>query len=87
MPLKWLGKHLMIKSKFAKDIISGKKRATIRLGKVEVKANEFLIHSGGRIIARAKLKNVRYKKVKELSDEDALLDGLSSREELIDEEA
>jgi len=85
MPLKWLGKHLMIKSKFAKDIISGKKRATIRLGKVEVKANEFLIHSGGRIIARAKLKNVRYKKVKELSDEDALLDGLSSREELIDE--
>ena len=85
MPLKWIGKHLMIKSKFAKDILTGKKKATIRLGRVKVRSNEFLIHSGGRIIARAKLKNIRYKKVKELSDEDAKLDGLNSREELIDE--
>ena len=85
MPLRWIGKHLMIKSKFAEDILNGRKRATIRLGKVEARSKEFYIHSGGRIIARARLKSIRYKKVRELTDEDAKIDGLSSRQELIDE--
>ena len=78
----WLGKHLMMKGKYADIILSGKKTTTIRPGKVEVKAKEFLIHAGGKIIARAVLEDVRYKRLKNLTDEDARLDGFSSKEEL-----
>ena len=85
MPLKWIGQHLMIKGKFEKLIIQGKKCATIRIGKVEVRAKEFYIHSGGRIIAKAELENVEYKKVKDLTDEDAQLDGFKNRNELLKE--
>ncbi len=85
MPLRWIGQHLMIKGKFEKLIIQGKKRATIRIGKVEVRAKEFYIHSGGRIIAKAELESVEYKKVRDLTDEDARLDGFKNKEELIEE--
>ena len=81
--LLWIGRHLMIKSKFLNDILSGNKRATIRLGKVKVKSKEFYIHSGGQIVAKARLKRVTYKKVSELTNDDAKMDGFSSREELI----
>ncbi len=82
--MKWLGKHLMLKSEYAPLILEGKKTTTIRLGHLEVKHREFYINSGGRIIAKAILKNVEYKKIKDLTDEDARLDGFSSKEELIE---
>jgi len=81
--LLWIGRHLMIKSKFLNDILKGTKRATIRLGKVQVKSREFYIHSGGQIIAKARLKRITYKRISELTDDDAKIDGFSSRDELI----
>lgn len=81
--LLWIGRHLMIKSKFLNDILKGTKRATIRLGKVQVKSREFYIHSGGQIIAKARLKRITYKCISELTDDDAKIDGFSSRDELI----
>ena len=85
MPIKWLGKHLMLKAKYAPLILNGSKKSTIRLGKVDVRNREFYINSGGKIIAKAVVKDVQYKTVRELTDEDAKLDGFKNREELIGE--
>lgn len=75
----------MLKSKYVPLILSGSKKSTIRLGKLNVRSKEFFINSGGKIVARAIVRNIKYKTVKELTDEDAGLDGFDSREELIQE--
>ena len=85
MPQKYIGRHLMVKSKFINAILSGKKRATIRSGRLKVKSKEFYIHAGGKIIAKASVKKVVYKKIANLADKDAILDGLGSKEELLKE--
>ncbi len=79
-------RHLEFDGRYARAIVSGRKRATVRLGrKPNLKpGDEILIHSGGRVIARAVVERVESKRVDELSDEDALLDGFSNRKELID---
>ncbi len=81
---KFLGRHLMVKGEYVDDILKGRKRATIRLGLVKVKYDELIVHGGGRPVAKVKVKSVRYKRVRELNDEDARLDGFRSREELLD---
>lgn len=85
MVLKWLGRHLMVKGEYVKLMLSGVKKATIRIGKVKLKYDEMIVHGGGKPIALIKIKSVKYKKVKELTDVDAKLDGFKSREELINE--
>lgn len=82
---KFIRRYIMVKGKFAKLILIGKKTTTIRLGRVVPKSNEVIIHSSGRPIAEAKIKNVIYKKVKELTEEDAKRDGYSSLQELLDD--
>ena len=84
MPV-YLRRHIMMRGEYARLLLSGKKRATIRLGKVIPKYNEVVIHSWGRPIAKAKITKVIYKKVRELTDEDARKDGFSSKEELMNE--
>jgi len=79
----YLKKHLMIKGRFAKLILTGRKRATIRLGRVIPRSSEIIIHAGGKPIARAVIKNIVYKKVRELTLEDAVKDGYNSLEELL----
>jgi hypothetical protein len=73
----------MVKGKFAKLILEGRKTTTIRLGRVIPKAREIIIHSEGRPIAEAVITNVIYKKVKELTEEDAKHDGYESLDELL----
>jgi hypothetical protein len=85
MPMRWLGKHLMFKSDYIPLLKSGVKRSTIRIGKIEIRNKDFFINSGGKILARAVLKEVKYKKIGDLTDEDAKLDGFNSREELVNE--
>lgn len=75
----------MVKGRFARLILEGVKCTTIRLGRVIPKCSEVIIHSNGRPIAEAKIKNVIYKKVKELTEEDAKKDGYSSLHELLDD--
>ncbi len=84
MPV-YLRRHIMMRGEYARLLLSGKKRATIRLGKVIPKYDEVIIHSWGRPIAKAKIVNVTYKKVRELTDDDARKDGFSSRDELLRE--
>jgi len=74
----------MIKGEYAEAILSGKKRATIRLGVVKPRSREVIIHSGGRAICKAKIEGVIYKKFSELTNEDARLDGFKNLKELRD---
>ncbi len=79
----YLGRHLMLKKKWGELLLEGRKRATIRLGVVRPKYEELIVHSGGRPIAKVRVKSVRVKRVRDLSDEDARLDGFTSLEELL----
>jgi len=81
---KFLGRHLMVKGEFVDDILSGRKRTTIRLGRVHVKHNELIIHGGGRPVAKVRVTNIVYKRVSELTDEDAVKDGFRNRKELLE---
>ena len=78
-------KHLEFDGRYAGAILKGKKRATVRLGRrPNLKpGDEVLIHSGGYAIGKAIIERVESKRVGELTDEDAFLDGFSSREELV----
>ncbi|WP_297496924.1 ASCH domain-containing protein [Thermococcus sp.] len=78
-------KHLEFDGRYAEAILRGKKRATVRLGrKPNLKeGDEVLIHSGGYALGKAVIERVESKTVGELTDEDAFLDGFSTREELV----
>ncbi len=80
----WLGRHLMLKGEYAELLLSGRKRATIRLGVVRPKYREVIIHGGGRPLAKAVIEGVEVKRVRELTDRDARLDGFRSRGELLE---
>ncbi|OYT52428.1 MAG: ASCH domain-containing protein [Desulfurococcales archaeon ex4484_217_2] len=75
----------MVKGKYVEKILSGEKKATIRLGIVKPKYDEIFIHGGGRPVALARIVKVSHKKVRDLTDNDALKDGFSSRKELLKE--
>ncbi|MEB3787346.1 MAG: ASCH domain-containing protein, partial [Desulfurococcales archaeon] len=59
----WLGRHLMLKGEYAELLLSGRKRATIRLGVVRPKYREVIIHGGGRPRAKAVIEGVEVKRV------------------------
>ena len=80
----YLGRHLMLKKKWGDLLLERRKRATIRLGVVKPKYEELIVHSGGRPIAKVRVKSVRVKRVRELTDEDARLDGFNSLDELLE---
>jgi hypothetical protein len=82
---RFLGRHIMVKGKYVRDILEGRKTATIRKGIVKPKYNELIVHGGGRPVAKIVVERVYHKRVKELTDNDALKDGFRSREELVAE--
>ncbi|MCD6559953.1 MAG: ASCH domain-containing protein [Palaeococcus sp.] len=76
--------HLKFDGRYKDALISGRKRATIRLNRVSLNpGDEVLIHSGGYVLGFARIRRVERKKVRELTDEDAKLDGFRNRGELI----
>ncbi len=79
----FLRRHIMVKGRFVDLILSGRKRSTIRLGKVIPRYSEVIIHGGGRPIAKARIVRVVHKKVRELTEEDARKDGYGSLDELL----
>ncbi|MEB3807187.1 MAG: ASCH domain-containing protein [Desulfurococcales archaeon] len=81
----FLGRHIMLKGEYAGKLFSGEKRATVRLGIVRVRRPEVIIHAGGRPVAKARIREIVVKQVKDLTDDDARLDGFESREELLKE--
>jgi len=81
---RFLGRHIMLKKEWGDLLLEGRKRATVRLGVVRPKYDELIVHSGGRPIAKVRVVGVRVKRVRDLTDYDARLDGFSSREELVE---
>jgi len=75
----------MLKKKYIDKLFTGKKTATIRLGEYIPKYNEVIIHSGGKPICIAKITRVTYKKIKDLTNEDAVKDGFSNLKALLSE--
>lgn len=82
---RFLGRHIMVKGRYINDILEGRKSATIRKGIVKPKYREAIIHGGGRPIAKISIERVYHKKVKELTDQDAIKDGFRSCRELLEE--
>ena len=82
---KFFRRHLMVKGKYVDLILHGKKVTTIRKGYWIPKSKEIILHGGGKPFAVAEITNVVYKKVSELSNEDAIKDGLRNKEELLEE--
>jgi hypothetical protein len=72
----------MLSQRYLKALFEGSKRSTIRPGVLRV-ADRVYIHSRGKIVAVAEVAEVVYKRVSELTEKDALLDGFNSREELV----
>lgn len=79
---RFLGRHVMMKKEYAEALLTGRKRATIRLGIVKPKAKEVLLHSGGKIVAKLVIRKVYHKRFRELNKRDAKLDGYSTAREL-----
>ena len=75
----------MVKGRYVDLILSGKKTATIRLGLVRPRYKEMIVHGGGRPVAKISITKVVYKKVKELTEEDAIKDGFNNLSELLEE--
>ncbi len=72
-------------SKYVSAIVNGKKVTTIRKGIKRYPVGRVIdLTVDNEPFARAKVDKVIVKRVKELTDIDALLDGFKSREELID---
>jgi len=79
--VKW--RRIYFKEEFKEDILSGRKKSTIRLNS-DVKVGEVVeVVAGGDHVGYAIITGVKVKKVSQLTDEDALADGFSSREELL----
>ena len=78
-------KHLEFKEKYLKKLLSGEKTVTIRR-RAYVKPNDVVfVHCGGKIIGKAKIKEVKKIKREELNEEIAKKDGFNSFEDFIKE--
>jgi Uncharacterized conserved protein len=70
-----LGRRLKFKKRYLQMILEGRKRSTIRLGRLVLRDRLLTIVGDGKPIALARVDEVTYKKVRELTDEDARVDG------------
>ncbi len=77
--------HMMIHGKYLDCLLSGRKRVTIRRGIQRRSMGTVYIHAGGRIVARARVVGVEYRRVRDLTDEDAANDCMNSRDDLLRE--
>jgi len=70
-----LGRRLKFKKRYLQMILEGRKRSTIRLGRLVLRDRLLTIVGDRGPIALARVDEVIYKKVRELTDEDARVDG------------
>ncbi len=76
-------KYLNFSEDFTEKIRKGEKRATLRLGIKDYRPGEkVIIRCGDREIGVATIMDVNFKRFREISEEDAKIDGFKSRDEL-----
>ncbi|MGC9079912.1 MAG: ASCH domain-containing protein [Nanopusillaceae archaeon] len=79
-------KHLQFFGRFTEDILSGKKNLTIRISKPNLRVGDiFILHAGGKVIGKFRVKNIYTKKLYQITDDEAIRDGYNNKEELIRE--
>jgi len=83
--IKYIGRHIMLKGVYLEKLLSGEKKATIRKGIYKPRYSEVIIHAGGRPVAKARITRIYYKKLRELSEYEARLEGYNSIDELMSE--
>ena len=77
-------RYLNFSEDFTEKILSGEKRATLRLGIKDYEPGEVvIIRAGAREIGRAVIREVRIKRLEEISDEDVRMDGFDDIDALI----
>ena len=78
-------KHIEFKGKYKKLLTSGKKRSTIRKRCYVREGEDVFVHCGGKIIGKAKILKIEEKKLEELDNSIAMVEGFKNRDELINE--
>ena len=77
-------KHLQFEGKYKDLIKSGKKRLTVRIQKPKLHPGDIVIfHAGGKAIGKFKIKRIYTKKLYQITDEEAKLDGFKSKDQMI----
>ncbi len=76
-------RRLIFKKEYGEGIINGTKTSTIRLSSDLKRGDEVIIFAGNVRLGIARIEDVKVKKIRELTDEDAKRDGFKSRDELI----
>ncbi|MEZ0319818.1 MAG: ASCH domain-containing protein [Pyrobaculum sp.] len=80
-----LGPYLRFKEKYLENVLSGKKRVTVRYGVVRPKFTLVYIVCCDKIYGEAFITRVYYTKVEKLGEEVVEAEGFESREVLINE--
>ncbi len=78
-------KHLEFKRKYRKALLEGKKSCTIRKRCYVNEGEEVLVHCGGKIVGKARIKSVEERRLEELGEDIAKEEGFKNRKEMIDE--
>ena len=78
-----LGRYLVFKREFVREILEGRKRTTIRRGIVEPNYRRVFLVSEGKIHGELEITSVRHLRVSMLGDEEARNDGFNDRKELL----
>ena len=77
-----LGRFLRVKRRYVGGILSGAKRSTIRLGIIRLTSNRLYVECGGLVYGEVIVDSIKYAKLSELSEEDAVVDGFESLGEM-----
>jgi hypothetical protein len=76
-------KHILFSQRYLEKLLSGEKRATIRLRCPGLRpGDKALVHCGGRIIGEIEVLAVYRKRLRDITIDEALLDGFVSLHEL-----
>jgi len=79
-----MSKHIEFLGDYTKKILSGEKKATIRRRTHKYSPGDVVyVHAGGKVLGKAIITNIRHVRLKEITDEDAKMDGFKNKEELI----
>lgn len=76
-------KHLQFDGKYVGLLKTGKKKLTIRMEKPNLKKGDVVIvHAGGNVIGKFRIVDIYTKRLYQITDEEAQLDGFKNKEEL-----
>ncbi len=76
-------KYMYFSKEYRDKILTGEKVVTIRLGQIPIKEGElYYANCGGEIIGILRVEKVEYKTLKEITKEEAILDGFKSKRKL-----